>query len=271
MSRLRSIVAQLPIADARSIREIEEEINDELQFHLEMRTEENIQLGLPAAEAREAAVESFGDLRRIRQSCRKALLGERIMLQRLQMVLMVMLLVAVAAIGYQSYQSQAANREANLANQATLAGAVAELRELKEARAQELADIKGQITAQLDQSESVKSGTPPAWAADRPRVVESIPANGSTDVDPATSEIRVTFDKAMSDGSWSWVRVSQDEFPETIGDAHYSENLKTCLLPVKLESGRKYVVWINSTNYQNFKDREGRPAVPYLLTFSTRW
>jgi hypothetical protein len=113
-------------------------------------------------------------------------------------------------------------------------------------------------------------GQPPVWDAERPRVVETFPANGATDVDPATSEIRVTFDKEMADGCWSWVRSSPDEFPESTGDVHYLEGMKTCVMPVKLEPGTKYVVWFNSANYQNFKDREGRPAVPHLLTFTTR-
>ena len=88
------------------------------------------------------------------------------------------------------------------------------------------------------------------------------PPNGATDVDPATNEIRVTFDKEMADECWSWVRSSPEAFPESTGDVHYLEDMKTCVMPVKLEPGTKYVVWFNTANYQNFKDREGRPAVP---------
>jgi hypothetical protein len=39
---------------------------------------------------------------------------------------------------------------------------------------------------------------------------------------------------------------------------------------VTLGPGKKYVVWLNTENYQNFKDSDGRPAVPHLLTFTTR-
>ena len=66
------------------------------------------------------------------------------------------------------------------------------------------------------------------------------------------------------------MRSSSEAFPESAGDVHYLEDLKTCVMPVKLEPGTKYVVWFNTGNYQNFKDREGRPAVPHLLTFTTR-
>jgi hypothetical protein len=40
-------------------------------------------------------------------------------------------------------------------------------------------------------------------------------------------------------------------------------------LPVKLEPNRFYATWLNSEKFKNFQDREGRPAVPYLLTFRT--
>ena len=36
-----------------------------------------------------------------------------------------------------------------------------------------------------------------------PVVVKTIPAAGATDVEPGLTEIRVTYSKAMQDGSWS--------------------------------------------------------------------
>jgi Bacterial Ig-like domain len=245
MSKLPSIAAQLPTADRRSIRDVEQEIRDELEVHLAMRTDELRQRGLPPAEARAAAVARFGDVERIRRACRKALLGERIMLQRLQVALIAVLLLAVIVLAYQVYSTQ-----------------------------RTMADVSDQLTRLRIAAEAAslpdQAGTPAAWEADRPRVIETIPANGATDVDPATSEIRVTFDKAMADGSWSWVRSSPESFPESAGDVHYLPGMKTCVMPVKLEPGTKYVVWFNTANYQNFKDREGRPAVPHLLRFTTR-
>ncbi len=84
------------------------------------------------------------------------------------------------------------------------------------------------------------------------------------------AEIRVTFNKPMADQSWSWVQLSNDSFPESTGEIHYMEDEKTCVMPVKLEPGKKYIIWLNSANYHNFKDSDGRPAEPYLLTFTTR-
>jgi Bacterial Ig-like domain len=243
MSMLRSIVARIPAADPRTIGEIEQEIGDELEFHLQMRAEENARLGMPAAAARAAAEERFGNVARIRRSCRTALLGERIMLQRLQIALIAILSAAVVVLAYQTYSAQRTLAEVG----------------------EQLAQLRGAAPAAASQAPEIT-----AWETDRPRVVETFPAEGATDVDPNTSEIRVTFDKTMADKSWSWVRSSPEAFPESAGDVHYLEDGKTCVMPVKLQPGTKYVVWFNSAKYQNFKDREGRPATPYLLTFTTR-
>jgi hypothetical protein len=258
MSMLESIAAQFPATDTRSIRDVEQEIRDELEFHLEMLTAANIRSGMPAAEARAEAIDRFGDVEQIQNECRHAQLGERIMVQRVQSVLIAVLAVAVAALGFQSYLSHRASWQANemqRANQAALASMANELARLNKAR---------------PDAGAADAADRPAWVAEQPRVVETFPANGATDVDPATDEIRVTFDKEMSDGSWSWVKSSPEAFPESTGDVHYLADGTTCVMPVKLKPGTKYVVWFNTANYQNFKDREGRPAVPHLLTFTTR-
>jgi hypothetical protein len=248
MIDVKTIAARSGASDSRSLREIDDEIQAELNFHLDCRTDEFVRAGMTPDAARRAAAERFGDLERIRKACRHSLAGERIMLQRLQTGLIVLLLLAVLGLGYQSFSSQRAH-EAALAN----------------------------ITQQLSRLTSKNSAAghatvaiPPAWESERPRVVETFPAGGATDVDPASNEIRVTFDKPMADGSWSWVRSSPEEFPESTGDVHYVEGLTTCVMPVKLEPDTKYVVWFNSANFQNFKDEDGRPAVPHLLTFTTR-
>jgi len=245
MSKLQTILALFPAADSRSIQDVEEEIQDELEFHLAMRTEENIRLGMSATEARAVAVEKFGDLERIHNSCRQALLGERIMLQRLQIALITVLLLAVVMLAYQVHSTQQTMEEVG----------------------EQLARLKN---AAPTDSPPEPAGSPAEWEAHRPRVVDTFPANEALDVDPSVGEIRVTFDKEMSDRSWSWVRSSPEAFPESTGDIHYLDDRKTCVMPVKLETGTKYVVWFNTSRYQNFKDRDGRPAVPYLLTFTTR-
>jgi RNA polymerase sigma-70 factor (ECF subfamily) len=104
----------------------------------------------------------------------------------------------------------------------------------------------------------------------QPVVVRTTPASGDTQVDPATTEIRVTYSKDMQDGSWSWSQISDESFPETTGSPRYLDDKRTCALPVKLQPGKTYVIWLNSNRFTNFKDADGQSAVPYLLVFETK-
>lgn len=110
-------------------------------------------------------------------------------------------------------------------------------------------------------------------AALPPVVVDTIPQSGFNRVDAAkTTAIYVKFSKEMEDGSWSWTQLSNDTFPKLTGKPHYekaSEN-RQCVLPVKLEPGKTYAIWINSENFHNFRDKSGKAAVPYLLVFETK-
>ena len=121
----------------------------------------------------------------------------------------------------------------------------------------------GAVIVMADGAVSVRS-TPPV-------VVRTVPAAGDTAVDPATTEIRVTFSKPMqTEKMWSWVMMSKDSFPEITGPVHYLDDGRTCVAPVKLEPGRSYAVWFNSEKFNAFRDTDGRAAVPYLLVFETR-
>jgi RNA polymerase sigma-70 factor (ECF subfamily) len=104
-----------------------------------------------------------------------------------------------------------------------------------------------------------------------PVVVRTSPRAGDTKVDAkAVTEIRVTFSKDMTDKSWSWTGVSRETYPKAAGDPRYDKDRRTCVLPVKLEPGKTYGLWLNSEKYTNFKDAGGQPAVPYLLVFETK-
>jgi RNA polymerase sigma-70 factor (ECF subfamily) len=91
------------------------------------------------------------------------------------------------------------------------------------------------------------------------------------DVDPSLSEIKVTFSKdMMTNKMWSWCMASKDSFPKIIGESHYLKDKRTCVLPVKLEPGKTYAIWINTSKWMNFRDTYKNPAVPYLLVFKTK-
>ncbi|MHB1426886.1 MAG: RNA polymerase sigma factor [Gemmataceae bacterium] len=104
-----------------------------------------------------------------------------------------------------------------------------------------------------------------------PVVVRTVPQAGDTQVDAdKVKEIRVTFSKKMMDKCWSWSQIAEETFPKTDGKPRYDKERRTCILPVKLEAGKTYVLWLNSARFGNFKDTDGRSAVPYLLVFQTK-
>lgn len=104
----------------------------------------------------------------------------------------------------------------------------------------------------------------------RPVVIKSVPEAGADNVDPSTTQISVTFSKPMQAGGWSWCVLSKESYPGTSEAPKYLEDKRTCVLPVELQPGKTYAVWVNSEKLYEFKDANGQPAVPYLLVFKTR-
>ncbi len=103
-----------------------------------------------------------------------------------------------------------------------------------------------------------------------PRVVSTFPHNESRDVDPSIGEISVTFNEEMMDQSWSWAYEDRSRFPAMVGQPYYTDNNTKNILPVKLEPNKEYVIWINTGDYKNFRDKSGNPAVPFRFTFTTK-
>lgn len=105
-------------------------------------------------------------------------------------------------------------------------------------------------------------------ATTAPRVVRFEPPNGATGVDPGLTELRATFDRPMAEG-WSWVTEGPESFPETTGEAFQVEDRRVAVLPVRLEPGRSYVVWLNSAQYRFFRAPDGVELAPVRWTFRT--
>jgi len=104
-----------------------------------------------------------------------------------------------------------------------------------------------------------------------PSVVNTVPQAGDTAVDPALKELRVTFSKDLiTDRMWSFCQVSKETFPKSDGKIHYLADKRTCVMPVNLEPGKTYVLWINKAQFNSFRDTSNNPSAPYLLVFKTR-
>lgn len=104
-----------------------------------------------------------------------------------------------------------------------------------------------------------------------PVVVHTVPQSGSINIEPETSEIRITFSKEMmTDKMWSFVMIDQGSFPSEIKDIAFLNDKRTCVAKVRLEPGKTYAIWLNSSKFTGFRDINNNPAVPYLLVFKTK-
>lgn len=101
-----------------------------------------------------------------------------------------------------------------------------------------------------------------------PNVVKFEPAQEAKDVDAAeVKEIRVTFNQNMSQNGFSWCGGGE-MFPETTGKPRWLDK-RTCVLPVKLVSGKTYELSINCLSAKNFRSEKGVPVEPVPYSFST--
>jgi hypothetical protein len=104
--------------------------------------------------------------------------------------------------------------------------------------------------------------------AEAPRVLALEPADGARDVPVGTTELRVTFDRPMAEG-WSWVTEAGSPFPESAGRAYFTPDMRVNVLPVRLAPGTSYVIWLNSGQFQDFADPQGRVLEPRRWSFTT--
>lgn len=103
-----------------------------------------------------------------------------------------------------------------------------------------------------------------------PTIVEMPPKNGATDVDAELKTLTVKFSAPMGDGmSWTGGGATYPKSPSG-QKANWSADGLTCTLPVTLESGREYVLGLNSVSHNNFQSKWGVPLAPVEYTFKTR-
>jgi hypothetical protein len=102
----------------------------------------------------------------------------------------------------------------------------------------------------------------------RPKVVSILPPDGAINVAPNLTEIRVTFDRPMSDTTWSFCGEGP-HFPEPTAAPHYDRTRTVWTAPVKLKPGWTYTFWLNSGEYKGFVSDEGAPLTPLFVSFTT--
>lgn len=111
-------------------------------------------------------------------------------------------------------------------------------------------------------------------AALPPCVASTFPADRATDVDPALTEIAVTFDREMTtEQAWSWIthpRLGAYPGYRNSKAPRFERDGRTCVLPVKLKPNTVYAVGVNSFRHAGFRDKNNRVAVPHVWVFKTK-
>jgi hypothetical protein len=113
-----------------------------------------------------------------------------------------------------------------------------------------------------------------AQMARLPKIVSLSPANGEKGVDPATTEIRIVFDRPMRPDSYAIFgdpakMPPAAQTPEGPAKPRFSANGKTVTLKVRLEPGKTYAFSLNSVYRSGFFSAEGLPLDPVDVTFTT--
>jgi hypothetical protein len=104
----------------------------------------------------------------------------------------------------------------------------------------------------------------------KPAVVKSFPETYANDIEPTLNEISVIFDQDMFPNCWSWCRTGSPEiYPQVTGTPSYKDK-RNCVLPVKIEPAKAYLILINSSPYEGFKNTDMIPARPYAIVFATK-
>ena len=239
------------LPDPRSVREVDDAIVEELQFHIEMRTRDNINVGMVPDQARQDCAAAVRGFRRHSPCVPPGSSGRTDHVAATSGL-------ADGGPGGGSGLSGGRPLSCRRNNEAVLA----KLMDTLETMARDSPKSPPISEAALAATLAVVLGPPV--------VVDTVPRAGAADVDPDLREIRVVYSKEMRDHAWSWTqRADGENFPESTGAIHYLPDGKTCVMPVKLQPGKKYEIWLNSENYHNFMDREGRPATPYYFCFQT--
>ena len=119
----------------------------------------------------------------------------------------------------------------------------------------------------------VRAQAPPPPPDLPPHVVKVTPAENTLDVDPALTEISVTFDQPMTTArSWSWMMLrSWGLYPGVRGgpEPTWDPTGTTCTLPVQLTANRVFAVGCNAVGYTGFRGANNLPAVNFSWAFAT--
>jgi len=103
-------------------------------------------------------------------------------------------------------------------------------------------------------------------SADPPRVVGAVPDHGDAGVDPSLSELWISFDQDM--GTGTSICGGGPTFPKITGKPRWVST-RELVVPISLETGRRYEMSINCQSFQNFRSAVGEACEITPVWFTT--
>ncbi len=101
-----------------------------------------------------------------------------------------------------------------------------------------------------------------------PKLLAIEPASGSLEVDPATAELVLRFDRPMQAGCS--VVGEPATTPRSSGAPSWDATKRVLTFRVALLPATTYRFWHNSATKRNFRSADGAPLLPIEVTFTTR-
>ncbi|MBS1370464.1 MAG: DUF4932 domain-containing protein [Lentisphaeria bacterium] len=126
----------------------------------------------------------------------------------------------------------------------------------------------GNVLAPTEYNFTTGKGAAEDPGGKRPKILACTPANGAEEVDPATKKIVIRFDREMTDASWSFCR-GEKPYPQITGRPFYDKSRTTVTLPVKLEPGVTYHIYLNAEGFTGFRAADGGVLAPTPCSFTT--
>ena len=107
----------------------------------------------------------------------------------------------------------------------------------------------------------------PGQAANAPRLLSMVPANGDRHVDPKLSQMVLRFDRPMANPGWSI--VGGGPLLPKVENPSFDKTRTVWTASITLEPDHDYELWLNSARFQGFRSEQGVPLEPVHVQFST--
>ncbi|BDG01584.1 DUF4932 domain-containing protein [Anaeromyxobacter oryzae] len=126
-----------------------------------------------------------------------------------------------------------------------------------------------QATARYTACEASRRARTAGLFTGGPGVVSTEPTNSARNVDPATTEVRVVFDRRMK--PIMAMMPTDAAFPELVPGAKpsWSEDGRVLAFRARLQPGRTYGFTLNDPDFYPMQDAGGVPLTPTTIRFST--